>query len=164
MDVADSIGTITLNRPEKLNACNPMMAGELFDALKALDRDPKVRVVVITGAGRAFCSGTDVGSIAEAMGGETKELAGMASLAEFIESTPLLMRRMKKPIIASINGPAVGLGCTIALACDIRIASESARMGATFARMCLIPEFGPPIIWLASWASVRLASLRSPPR
>jgi 2-(1,2-epoxy-1,2-dihydrophenyl)acetyl-CoA isomerase len=139
---ADGVATITLNRPERLNAYTHQMGKELVDAWKRLDEDPEVRVIVMTGAGRAFCAGADVKEFQQAVQGRGPGVGRERLVASPLQSTPMVVRNLVKPIIAAINGPAVGVGLTIALACDIRIASEEARLGAIFAQMGLIPEFG----------------------
>jgi 2-(1,2-epoxy-1,2-dihydrophenyl)acetyl-CoA isomerase len=136
------IATITLNRPERLNALNNQMAEELWDVFTNLSRDEEARVLVVTGAGRAFCAGADVRDrflkrIEERKRGERK-----AELRRGMTEMVMLLRNMPQPIIASLNGPAVGFGCTFALACDMRIASEEARLGLVFVRVGLVPEFG----------------------
>ena len=139
---ADGIATITFNRPEKLNAYTDQMGEEFMDAIKASDEDEEVRVVVLTGAGRAFCAGADVGGFSQAIEEGKVQRAGDNPVSSGAWDSPLIMRSLRKPIIAAINGPAVGVGFTISIACDIRIASEEARLGAVFARVGLIPEFG----------------------
>jgi 2-(1,2-epoxy-1,2-dihydrophenyl)acetyl-CoA isomerase len=136
-DVRDRVATITLNRPEVLNAFGPETMQELLQALHQAEDDPQVGCVVLTGAGRAFCSGADVRGFQEAIQQQGPRLASVA-----LESGPQLMFNMKTPIIAAINGPAVGLGATLPLPCDMRIASDWARIGFIFARVGLIPEFG----------------------
>ena len=142
LEKEEGIGTIILNRPEKLNAFTAKMGIEFHQALQEMESDPEVRVVVITGAGRAFSAGADVAGFAESLQtGREGPAAGAAPPAGPVTG-PMMMRNMSKPVIASINGVAVGMGFTISLACDIRIASEKARLGAIFARMGLIPEYG----------------------
>lgn len=135
----EKIGTITFNRPEKLNALNEQCFNEFIEALSDIDRDSEIGIVVITGAGRAFSAGLDLD---EARGGPSESGVQVVPIQGSVAWIPHIMRNMKKPIIASINGPAVGAGFTIALACDIRIASEEAQMGAPFVRVGLIPELG----------------------
>lgn len=143
VDIKDHIATMIFNRPDKLNALSNKMADELLDALNTLDSDKNVRVVVVTGAGRAFCSGADIkdrflGGIEERKRGDkAPNITGI-----FAEKCCLLMRNMTKPLIAAINGAAIGFGYTFTLACDIRIASSEAKIGLTFTRVGLIPEFG----------------------
>lgn len=142
LEKKENIATITLNRSEKLNAENPRMAEELIDVFGNVDQDDDVRVVVITGAGRAFCAGADIQEsflprIEEKKRGIIRDVT-----REFTEKGCLALARVRKPVIASINGPAVGFGCTLTLVCDIRIASEKARFSMAFARVGLAPEFG----------------------
>jgi len=139
--VEDSVLTITLNRPERLNAFTERMCRELLDALDRADADDSVRVVIFTGAGRAYCAGADLGS-----GGDTFDSPAQGrkeSPAEARDGGGLLTLRLydcKKPVIAAINGPAVGIGITMTLAMDVRIASSAARMGFVFARRGIVPE------------------------
>jgi enoyl-CoA hydratase/carnithine racemase len=140
-DLDDRVLTITLHRPEKLNAFTPLMCRELIDAFERADADDSVRAVIVIGAGRAFCAGADLGS-----GGETfNSLAGGQSetLEEHRDGGGLVTLRIfqsKKPVIAAINGPAVGVGITMTLPMDIRIASSAARIGFVFARRGIVPE------------------------
>jgi len=138
-EVADRILTITLNRPEKLNAFTPTMRQELIDAFDRADEDDDVRAIIITGAGRGFCAGADLSGGAEAFDRE----GGPGAIEEHRDSGGLLTLRIfesKKPVIAAINGPAVGIGATMTLAMDIRLASEKAKMGFVFARRGITPE------------------------
>lgn len=135
----DKIGSITFNRPDKLNALNGLAFQEFIAALHGVDQDNEIRVVIITGSGRAFSAGLD---LEEATKGPSESDLQVVPIQDSVAWIPHIMRNMKKPIIASINGPAVGAGFTIALACDIRIASEEARMSAAFVRVGLIPELG----------------------
>ena len=142
LEKKEGIATITLNRPEKLNAENPKMDEELVDALGAVDRDNDVMVVVITGAGRAFCAGADIQESFLARIEEGKRGTKHDVTREFTEVGCIALSQVRKPVIASVNGAAVGVGCTITLACDIRICSENARFSLPFARVGLMPEFG----------------------
>ncbi len=137
---AEGIGTLTLNRPDKLNAFAGMMRQELGDALAELEKDPKVRVVVITGAGRGFCAGADVGYMAKLV--EERDAIAMAALVEAGRRVVTTIRESAKPVIASVNGVAAGGGANLALACDLRIASDRARLGQTFNRIGLHPDWG----------------------
>ena len=138
-ELADRVLTITLNRPERLNAWTSTMARELIEAFDRADADDEVRAIVVTGAGRGFCAGADLAS-----GGETfdyrkrgatdpvpRDNGGEFTLRVF-EST--------KPVIAAINGPAVGVGATMTLPMDVRLAAEDARIGFVFARRGIVPE------------------------
>jgi len=133
--------TLTLNRPEKLNAFTARMCIELLDAFDRADADDNVRAVIITGAGRAFCAGADLST-----GGDTFDNTAQGrrdTLETHRDGGGLVSLRIfesKKPIIAAINGPAVGVGITMTLPMDIRIASSAARMGFVFARRGIVPE------------------------
>ncbi|MFH1486047.1 MAG: enoyl-CoA hydratase-related protein [Chloroflexota bacterium] len=142
LEKADGIATLTLNRPDRLNALTVQMADELLSAFRKVDADDEIRVLVITGAGRAFCAGADVNRFAAAVEARRRGEHRPPYLASIVGNGPIIMQEMGKPIIAAINGPAVGFGCTLALACDIRIASQEATMGAVFARVGLTPEYG----------------------
>ncbi len=132
----DRVALITLNRPDVLNAMNPQMSEELDQALKEAAQDGGVGCVVITGAGRAFCSGADVRVFRQMIEGEVQRPSVVPdALFDTLFEHP-------KPIIAAVNGPAVGIGATMTLPCDIRLASEQARFGFIFARVGLILEFG----------------------
>ncbi len=145
LEKRDGMGIITLNRPQRLNAWTPVMGAEMADAFRDVDRDPSVRVAVLTGAGRAFCAGADMEFFAGqiAAGGGTKSASdapvpGPSRVEEF----PALMRHLSKPSIAAINGYALGVGCTMTLLCDIRIAAEEAKFGFLFPRMGVMAELG----------------------
>lgn len=137
---SEGIGTLTLNRPEKLNAFVGIMRQELVDALDELDQDPAVRVIIITGAGRGFCAGADVDYLAELV--ERRDVDTMAALVEAGRRAVTVIRESAKPVIGSINGVAAGGGANLALACDLRIASDQARLGQTFNRIGLHPDWG----------------------
>jgi 2-(1,2-epoxy-1,2-dihydrophenyl)acetyl-CoA isomerase len=136
----DGIATITLNRPEKLNAFTGTMREDLAAALHACESDASVRAVVITGAGRAFCAGGDV----EVMSGLQKSGDGTAfqKLLDAGRDVILQIAAMSRPVIAAINGIAAGAGCNLALACDFRIASERAKLSESFVRIGLHPDWG----------------------
>ena len=139
-DVADHVATITLHRPDALNAFTPVMKQEMLDALDAADDDDDVRVVIVTGAGRAFCAGADLSA-----GGDTfdyRRRGGTATEAPRDGGGQVSLRiyEMRKPVIAAINGPAVGVGITMTLPMDIRIAADNAKIGFVFARRGVVPE------------------------
>ena len=134
------VGVLTLNRPEKLNAFAGEMRREIADALDALEADPQVRVIVITGAGRGFCAGADVAYMAELV--TTQDASAMAALVEAGRRVVMTMRESSKPVIGAINGVAAGGGANLALACDIRIASDRARLAQSFNRIGLHPDWG----------------------
>lgn len=139
-DISDHIATITLNRPERYNAFGGMMRQEIVDALDRVANDREVRVVVITGAGKAFCTGGDVGEFAS---GETKALEKtVTSERHAMCRAVMTINSMEKPVIASVNGVAAGGGCNLALSCDIRIASVRARFGQVFTKRGVHPDWG----------------------
>ena len=156
-DVAERVATITLTRPDRLNAVNAPMHHELAWLTRDVDADPAAKVLVITGAGRAFCAGAD-------LGGGGKTFAGGPGRAEAPEThrdggglVTLRIFDMKKPVIAAINGPAVGFGVTLTLAMDIRLASSAAKLGFVFARRGVVPEacstwFLPRLVGIAQAA------------
>jgi len=133
-EVNEQVLTITLNRPEKLNAFTRVMKNELIQAFDQADQDDQVRVIILTGAGRGFCAGQDLS------GGDTLEDKSPEEHRDSGGLVTLRIFELKKPVIAAINGPAVGIGVTMTLPMDIRIASETARMGFVFARRGLVPE------------------------
>jgi enoyl-CoA hydratase/carnithine racemase len=154
-EIDHSILTVTLNRPERLNSCSLGTIAELTDAFDRADRDPDIRAVIITGAGRSFCAGADLSG-----GGDTfnADVIGQFETVDHIEREPggLLTLRIfdcAKPVIAAINGPAIGIGVTMTLPMDIRLASETARFGFVFARRGIVPES------CSSWFLPRVAGL-----
>ena len=150
--VEDGILTLTLHRPEKLNAFTTRMMYELLDAFERADADDAVRVAIVTGAGRAFCAGADLSA-----GGGAFDYAGGQSIEEHRDGGGLVALRIfeaKKPVIAAINGPAVGVGITMTLPMDIRLASSASRMGFVFARRGIVPEA------CSSWFLPRLVGMQ----
>jgi len=143
----DGIAWLTLNRPDRLNALSPAMLSGLGEALQRLSADPAVGAVVITGAGRGFCAGGDVKTMAErATQGFEERVEGLRRMHQL----PLLIRTMPKVVIAMVNGPAVGAGLGLAMSCDLRIAGSSARFGTGFAGVGYSGDFG------GSWSLTRL--------
>jgi enoyl-CoA hydratase/carnithine racemase len=134
------VGTLVLNRPDKLNALNAELRREMVSALTQLIRDDTVRIVVITGAGRAFCAGADIGYMQGLL--RDGDWDSAKALVEAGSALVTLIREAPKPVIASVNGPAAGGGANLALACDIRIASDRASIGQTFSRIGLHPDWG----------------------
>ena len=147
-EVADGVAVVTLDRPDKLNAYTEQMRDELVHVFDRIDDDDAVRAVIVTGAGRGFCSGADLGDASGAPRGDVgtwRDGGGQVTLRIF---------RCLKPVIGAINGPAVGVGATMTLAMDIRLASDTARMGFVFTRRGLTPEacssfFLPRVVGIA---------------
>src|SRR3982075_4443636 len=148
--VHDGVGLIQLNRPEKLTPTAALPRQQLGEAIKQVERDDAVRVVVLTGSGRAFCSGADVTEMAQDGGMRSPEDVGNVLRNEYM---PMLtrLRTMPKPVIAAMNGPAVGIGASYALACDIRIATPEAYILEAFVNIGLGPDGG------VSWLLPRIA-------
>jgi enoyl-CoA hydratase/carnithine racemase len=155
LDVDGAVATITLNRPERLNAYTDQMMRETIDALDRVESDDAVRAVIFTGAGRAYCAGADLGS-----GGDTFAAADerfeMGANADGGGILTLRLFRSTKPLIAAVNGPAVGVGVTSTLPMDFRLASTDARFGFVFARRGIVPEaasswFLPRIVGALDW-------------
>lgn len=142
IDLIEDAGilTITLNRPEKLNALAGHMRRDLAEALETAASERNVHVVVITGAGRAFCAGGDVAAMAELI--ERHDADEFSRLLGSARRVVTSIRQMTKPVIASVNGPAFGAGCNLALACDLRIASTTATFNQSFAKVGLHPDWG----------------------
>jgi enoyl-CoA hydratase/carnithine racemase len=138
-EVDDRVLTITLNRPDRLNAWTPIMGRELIEAFDRADADDEVRAVVITGAGRGFCAGADLAGGGETFDWRERESAGAVPRDGGGQFT-LRVFECTKPVIAAINGPAVGVGATMTLPMDIRLAAEDARIGFVFARRGIVPE------------------------
>jgi len=140
LDQTDHVATITLNRPERMNAFGGRMRQQLVVILEALKVDTGIRVVVITGAGKAFCTGGDLREFAD---GTVQALSKEATNQRPpMCKAVLAIHEMEKPVIASVNGVAAGGGCNLALACDIRIASDAARFAQVFTRRGLHPDWG----------------------
>src|SRR2546421_1018601 len=163
-EVAEHILTITLNRPDKLNAFNAAMQKELIEAFDAADADDNVRAIIVTGAGRGFCAGADLSSGADtfdrdARRGPVKRLASGKvdysdpNVRDGGGQVTLRIFKCLKPVIAAVNGPAVGIGVTMQLAMDIRIAPENARFGFVFSQRGIVPEAA------SSWVPPRIVGL-----
>ncbi len=132
VEIVNGIGTLTLNRPEKLNAFDTEGCADLIEALRMVASSDAVRVIVLTGAGRAFCAGADLavlGADGPALVAAGKEIA-------------LIIRSAPKPVLAAVNGPAAGGGANLALACDYRLASDTATIGQVFHKLGLVPDWG----------------------
>lgn len=152
LDVADGVATITLNRPDRLNAFTGVMMEELIAAFDATDADDDVRAVVVTGAGRGFCAGADLGG-----GGKTFDWRERESEHEVPRDgggrVVLRIFDSLKPVIAAINGPAVGVGVTMTLPMDVRLVADGAKLGFVFARRGIVPEAA------SSWFLPRLVGI-----
>ncbi len=138
------VATITLNRPERLNAITRTMLAALSERLIECQQDKEVRVVILTGAGRGFCAGLDLQDMqAAAAGDESKAIGSRGySLFDWRDAPPTVLYRMDKPVICALNGAAAGYGMDLALLCDIRVAGEQAKMGAVFTKRGVLPESG----------------------
>jgi enoyl-CoA hydratase/carnithine racemase len=158
-DVSDGIATITLNRPEKLNAWTMRMGAEVRHAFFAAERDPAARVIVVTGAGKGYCAGADMDMLQGLQGGGVEAAADDLEVAIEAAAPPILRGEysyplgLTKPVIAAVNGAAAGLGISYMLYYDIRIASERARFGFMFPRRGLIAEHG------SAWLLPRLVGM-----
>jgi 2-(1,2-epoxy-1,2-dihydrophenyl)acetyl-CoA isomerase len=135
-----SVSTITLNRPERLNAVNSALGQALLEALNSVMQDHAVRAVVLTGAGRGFCAGGDIDVLRKAR--EREDVNEVEALLKVGKQIVLAIATMPKPVIAAVNGPAAGAGANLALACTTRIASEQANFTQSFAKIGLFPDFG----------------------
>jgi len=142
-EAADEIATITLDRPNKMNAYTAEMGIEMVEAMRRADEDREVRVIILTGAGRAFCAGADISMFAgNIQARESGSGPRSAERREGMTSYPTVMRGLTKPSIVAINGYALGIGATMTLPCDIRIMAEEAKLGFIFSRVGLMTELG----------------------
>lgn len=162
-DVDGGIATITLNRPERLNAITGPMLDSLSRALRSADTDRGVRVIILTGAGRGFCAGLDLKDQAAGTGIVAQDGAGAARF-DLAGSPPVVLHTTDKPVICALNGPAAGYGMDLALGCDIRIASSEAKLAAVFTKRGVLPESGgtwllPRLIGWAKAAEVAFRGL-----
>jgi enoyl-CoA hydratase/carnithine racemase len=132
--VLDGIATVTLNRPEKLNAYTSEMGEELCAAFDRAREDAAVRAVILTGAGRGFCAGVDLEHLRAHHEGRSEE--------RFLKTFPQELLEYPKPVIAAVNGPAIGVGITMILPCDVRLAADTAKLGLTFAKLGILPGLG----------------------
>lgn len=139
-EVSEGVLTITLNRPEKLNAFTHIMASEMIDAFDRADSDDNIRAIIITGAGRAFCAGADLSSGGDTFDSDARDDRNSGLNRDGGGLLTLRIYESKKPVIGAINGPAVGIGVTMTLAMDIRLASDNAKFGFVFARRGIVPE------------------------
>jgi enoyl-CoA hydratase/carnithine racemase len=151
-EVSDRVLTITLNRPERLNAWTAVMGRELIEAFDQADADDEVRAIIVTGAGRAYCAGADLGAGGETFAMRERSPGGTVSRDNGGQFTLRVFSAMK-PVIAAINGPAVGVGATMTLPMDIRLAADEARIGFVFTRRGIVPEAG------SSWFLPRIVGI-----
>ena len=154
LDLEDGIATITMNRPDKLNAYTADMGEEITHAFRALQRDDAVRAVVLTGAGKAFCAGVDLEHLKAHEAGQSKSKGVRLGEEDFLRKLPLEITDFPKPVIAAMNGHAVGVGITMAMPCDIRIAADDAKIGFVFGKLGILPGLGsthllPQIVGMA---------------
>lgn len=158
-DVSDGIATLTLNRPDVLNAYIPQMGEEVVDAYAKARDDDAVRAVILTGAGRGFCAGVDLEFMKQNPPGPDSEIVQQ----DFIRKMPLDLTKYPKPVIVAINGAAIGVGVTMVLPCDIRIAAEGVKLGLTFTKLGILPGLGsthllPKIVGIAKALELVLTS------
>ena len=156
-EVKDRVATVTLHRPDQLNAFTRRMRDELIDAFERADADDEVRAVIVTGSGRAFCAGADLSGGATTFNYAKRDDAGQDDHRDGGGRVSLRIFESKKPVIAAVNGPAVGVGVTMTLPMDIRIASSEAKFGFVFARRGIVPEacsswFLPKVVGLSQAA------------
>ncbi|MBP6878431.1 MAG: enoyl-CoA hydratase/isomerase family protein [Phenylobacterium sp.] len=154
-EVAEGIATLTLNRPERLNTISGPMLARLAQLLIKANEDPAVRVIVLTGTGRAFCAGLDLVDATQGSGiGSDKQQQSVSVNLDLRNTPPTVLFAMDKPTICSLNGSAAGYGMDTAMGCDIRIAGESAKMAAAFVKRGVVPESGGTWILprLLGWA------------
>jgi len=142
VDVSDAVATITLNRPEVLNAINPPLIQALVGAVQACMSDDKIRAVIITGAGRGFCAGGDMKAVWEHIQAGKDPRHFFRDLTVLLHRAVTDIRLMEKPVMASVNGPAGGAGMSLAAACDLRLATESAKFKQAYTSMGLVPDGG----------------------
>ena len=154
-EVSDAIATLTLNRPERLNTISGPMLARLTQLLIKANEDPAVRVIVLTGTGRAFCAGLDLVDATQGSGiGSDKQVSTISVNLDLRNTPPTVLFAMDKPTICALNGSAAGYGMDTAMGCDIRIAGESAKMAAAFVKRGVVPESGGTWILprLLGWA------------
>ena len=140
--VAGHVATITLNRPERMNTISRTMLGELTEHLLAADKDPNVRVVILTGTGRAFCAGLDLTEVTKPGEGGISNGTATATNLDLKATPPTVLFNMEKPTICALNGSAAGYGMDTALGCDIRIMAPAAKLAAAFTKRGIVPESG----------------------
>jgi 2-(1,2-epoxy-1,2-dihydrophenyl)acetyl-CoA isomerase len=137
-----AIATLTLNRPDRLNAISPPMRNDLRDALKEVREDDDIRVLIVTGAGRGFCAGADVEALLGARAAGELKRSSRNTIHEPLGPYVIQLKKLEKPTICALNGVAVGVGLSLALACDIRIASENASLRPMWVKTAITPDAG----------------------
>ena len=142
LEVSEGVATVTLNRPEKLNAYTTEMGGEIVDAFGRVREDPAARAVILAGAGRAFCAGVDLEHLRAHQAGRNASTGPRLGEEAFLRTFPLELARFPKPVIAAIHGAAIGVGVTMTLPCDLRIAADTATLGLPFTKLGLLPGLG----------------------
>lgn len=162
-DVADQIATITLNRPDRLNAISGGMLASFSEALREADHDRNVRVIIITGAGRGFCAGLDLKEQGDSANSNSINGAGgLPAKFDLVNSPPVVLHQTDKPVICALNGAAAGYGLDLALGCDIRIAAEGSKLAAVFTKRGVLPESGGTWLLprLVGWAKAAEIAFR----
>lgn len=154
LDTSDGIATLTLSRPEKMNAYTPLMGEELVEAFRAARDDDAVRVVILTGEGKGFCGGVDLDALKAMQAGERPAKGPQLGEEAFVKGFAQELLEFPKPTLAAVNGAAVGVGVTMILPLDLRIAAESAKLGVPFTKLGILPGLGsthllPQIVGLA---------------
>ena len=143
VEVDSGVATLTLNRPEKLNAYTVAMGEAIVSAFRQVREDDAIRAVILTGSGRGFCAGVDLDVLkaqsAAPVGGESEPRIGEE---DFVRGFPQELLEFPKPVIAAINGPAIGVGVTMTLPCDLRVAARGAKLGLTFTKLGILPGLG----------------------
>jgi len=157
LHIADAVATVTLNRPERLNSFTAQMHEELRRALTIIRDDDAIRVMILTGAGRAFCAGQDLGERKPNAGGEKPDLG--TSLESRYHPLVLSLRSLEKPVIGAVNGVAAGAGASIALACDLVVAAQSASFIQAFSKLGLVPDAGGTFFLTRSLGTPRAMGL-----
>ena len=164
-DVSDNIATITLNRPDRLNAISGGMLASFSDAFRDADRDRHVRAIILTGAGKGFCAGLDLkeqGDSSNANSVNGSGVGGMTAKFDLANSPPVVLHQTDKPVICALNGAAAGYGLDLALGCDIVIAADTAKLAAVFTKRGVLPKVAAPGCCRGSSAGRRRANSRSP--
>ena len=142
LGIDDGIATLTLNRPEKLNAYLPEMGEEIVQAFRRARGSDEVRAVILTGAGRGFCAGVDLDALKSSQTGTSERQGPKLGEEDFVRKLPLELWEFPKPVIAAINGAAIGVGATMTLPCDLRLAADEAKIGFPFTRLGILPGLG----------------------